>query len=245
MGSENVYKRQPTDTANTSIAWESALWTNDNAIVFYYDTPIFTALDVSSSGLFLSKVMFTGEDPDLKPVTLRVYGGPFIDSDGMENGNTSASTPRLTCRYNGNSTSDIPGEFISVSEVRCPLCETSGARCVSHGSTSDPRYPYIPFAWLLNGTPKSDVDVSISMNGIDFHSAGSQQVLHVYGSPYGLKATHSRDSTLAYKANQETDGKFKLTDIVTVDLVDVQGTPVPNDKAVSYTHLTLPTILLV
>ena len=217
----------PSATADSSIAWQSSLFTNDNAIVFYYDAPIFTALDVSSRGMFLSKVLFTGEDPDLVPITLRVYGGRFIDSDGSMSG----STARLTCRYNGDGTSDIPGSYVSVSEVRCPLCVTntpagaSGPRCGSHGSTGAAQY--IPFAWLQNSTPKSDVDVSISMNGIDFHSAGTQ-VLHVYGSPYGLSVTHSRISAQAYRANAETDGTLKL-DPVTVALVDVQGTTVPND----------------
>lgn len=203
--------------------WQRSLWNNDNAVVFYYDAPLITALDVSSTGTFVSKVFMTGEDPDTVPTTLRVYGGPFIDSDG------SSGTARLTCRYNLDNSSDIAGTFVSVSEVHCPLCVTSSAtgtnRCGVLGTVGAAQY--IPLPWLSNGTPKSNVDVSISLNGLDFHSSG-QQVLHVYGSPYGLKVTHSRSAAQAYEANAESDGTLKL-DTVTVDLIDVQGTAVPND----------------
>jgi len=50
--------------------------------------------------------MYNGEDPDNAPVTLKVYGGRFIDSDG-----STGATPRLTCRFNGDSTSDILGTW--------------------------------------------------------------------------------------------------------------------------------------
>lgn len=202
----------------TSPYWQGSLWTNDSAVVYYYDAPLITALDVSSSGTFLSKVMLTGEDADNAPVTLKVFGGPFIDSDGTGTGGT---TPRLTCRYNGDNTSDIFGTFKSVYEVNCPLCITtmvSGSkRCSTQGTQ---------VSWLTNGTPKSDVDVSISMNGVDFHSSGSQK-LHVYGNPYGLRVTHSRMSARAYKANAEPNGTTLKLDAVMVDIVDVQGTTVP------------------
>jgi hypothetical protein len=222
------------DVSSLEQYWQSGLWSNDNAVVFYYDTPFITALDVSSSGTFLSKVMLTGEDPDNAPMTLRVYGGRFIDSDGSGTLDDGTGTPRLKCRYDGDATSDIAGTFKNKSEVWCPLCVASGSnRCGDHGTSGAAQY--IPFAWLTNGTPKSNVDVSITMNGIDFHSSGAL-VLHVYGTPYGLSVTHSRITAQAYKANAETDGtSFKL-DGVTVDLVDVQGTTVPNDMGLGGTR---------
>ena len=217
-------------TFDPALYWQRSLWSNDNAVVLYFDTPLITALDVSSTGDFISKLMLTGEDPDNFPVTLRIYGGQFIDSDGSD------GTARLTCRYDGNASSDIAGTFVSVSEVHCPLCATSNAsgssRCGALGTEGAAQY--IPLVWLKYGIPKPNVAVSITMNGVDYHSS-EVSILHVYGMPYGVGVKHSRITAQAYLANAESDGTLKL-DRVTVDLIDVQGTPVPNDMGLGNTR---------
>ena len=118
-------------------------------------------------------------------MTLKIYGGPFIDSDGSRGG-----VARMFCRYNGNSSSDLAATYVSPSEVHCPMCVVSDAsgtsRCGNHGTGSAAQY--IPFTWLTGGIPKSDVDVALTMNGVDYHSSATQTdslVLHclLYTSP--------------------------------------------------------------
>ena len=182
----------PTGNAAESTYFVRSLWTEYNMVVLYYDTPYFSAFDVGSAGAFESKVLYTGEDPDNVPVTLKIYGGPFIDSDG-----SSGGVARMFCRYNGNSSSDIAATYVSPAEVHCPVCVVSDAsgtsRCGYHGTEGAAQY--ILFAWLNEGIPKSDVDVALTMNGIDYHSSATQTdplVLHVYGKPNGVSATHPR-----------------------------------------------------
>ena len=225
----------PTGNAAESTYFVRSLWTEYNMVVLYYDTPYFSAFDVGSAGAFESKVLYTGEDPDNVPVTLKIYGGPFIDSDG-----SSGAVARMFCRYNGNSSSDIAATYVSPAEVHCPVCVVSDAsgtsRCGYHGTEGAAQY--IPFAWLNEGIPKSDVDVALTMNGIDYHSSATQTdplVLHVYGKPNGVSATHSREVALAYPGNAQPDGTMRL-DKVTVNLIDVQGTSIENDMGIGNTR---------
>ena len=126
---------------DSTFYWQRSLWNNDKAIVFYYDPPNLLQLettghDMPNDGVetdFNAKILFTGEDPDLNPATLKIYGGKFIDSDGS----LAGSVQRLTCRYNGDSSSDLPGTYISQTLMECPLCVVSNAtgrnRCGTHG----------------------------------------------------------------------------------------------------------------
>ena len=225
----------PTADASSSPYFASALWSGHNVVVHYYDAPFISAFDVGSTGAFKSQLMYTGEDPDNVPLTLRIYGSMFIDSDGSSGGES-----RLGCRYNGDSSSDIAATFVSPTEIHCPMCvvaSSSGTnRCGAHGTSGAAQY--IPFSWLAGGTPKTDVDVSITMNGVDYHSSAAQaftRVLHVYGEPYGLTASHARDVAYAYPANANANGEVELN-TVTVNLVDVQGTFVENDMGIGVTH---------
>jgi len=218
----------PTADASSSSYFASNLWSGHNVVVHYYDEPFISAFDLGSSGAFKSTLMYTGEDPDNIPLTLRIYGSTFIDSDG-----SSGGVSRLACRFNGDSSSDIAATFVSPTEIHCPMCEVSNAsgtnRCGAHGMADQAQY--IPFTWLTGGAPKTDVDVSITMNGVDYHSSAAQtftRVLHVYGEPYGLSASHARDVAYAYPANANADGEVDLN-TVTVNLIDVQGTFVEND----------------
>ena len=226
---------------DSTFYWQRSLWNNDKAIVFYYDPPNLLQLettghDMPNDGVetdFNAKILFTGEDPDLNPATLKIYGGTFIDSDGS----LAGSVQRLTCRYNGDSSSDLPGTYISQTLMECPLCVVSNAtgrnRCGTHGQVNSPQY--IPFAWLAGGTPKPDVDVSISMNGVDFHSSGTV-VLSAYGPPHGLAVTHDRDPSYAYQATAESDVTLLLYDDQVVDLIDVLGTKVIDDMGAGGTR---------
>ena len=227
------------------------MWTRHNAVVFYYDEPIIASFDVGH-GDYGNKVLFTGENETNAPVTLRLFGGPFIDSDGSDGG-----PARLKCRYNGDATTDVAATFVAVNQLHCPLCEVSNAsgvdRCGAHGTSGAAQY--IPLPWLAGGQPKSDVDVSITMNGVEYHSSGST-VLHLYGSPHGLSVIHPKctmdgfsgvvtDSTLgvlnggrdcrhnllSYPGNAEPDGTMKL-DPVEVSLADINGTVIKNDMGV-------------
>ena len=60
-------------------------------------------------------------------------------------------------------------------------------------------------------------------------------MLHVYGEPFGLSASHSRDVAYAYPANADADGEVDLN-TVTVNLLDVQGTFVENDFGIDRRH---------
>jgi len=61
-----------------------------------------------------------------------------------------------------------PAARVSSGEVDCPMCVTSSttgtSRCGTLGTAGAAQY--IPLPWLAGGVPKSDVDVSISMNGV-------------------------------------------------------------------------------
>ena len=50
-------------------------------VVLYYDTPYFSAFDVGSAGA-LGKFLYTGEDPDNVPVTLKICGEPSSTAMG-------------------------------------------------------------------------------------------------------------------------------------------------------------------
>ena len=60
------------------------MWTASGAF-FSYDEPIIVSFDVGH-GDYGNKVLFTGENETNAPVTLRLFGGPFIDSDGSDGG---------------------------------------------------------------------------------------------------------------------------------------------------------------
>ena len=72
----------PTGNAAESTYFVRSLWTEYNMVVLYYDTPYFSAFDVGSAGAFESKVLYTGEDPDNVPVTLKIMEGPSSTAMG-------------------------------------------------------------------------------------------------------------------------------------------------------------------
>lgn len=108
--------------------------------------------------------MYTGEDPDNIALTLRIYGSTFIDSDG-----SSGDVSRLACGFYGDSSSDIAATFVSPTVIHCPMFEVSNAsgtnRCGANGTAGQAQY--IPFTWLTGGILKTDVEVSITINGVD------------------------------------------------------------------------------
>ena len=188
----------PSDSTDPTDIWKSSMWNSGDSYVFYHDPAVIVETKIGSAA---AQVLYTGEDADEKPATLRVLGGTFINS------------ANLKCKFNNDDTSITSATFVSETEITCPICTVVNGRC------SNP--PGSPLSWLTGGAP-ADVSVAVTLNGIDYGS--STGILKLYGPPAGVKLLSMGPVYRAYKA----DSTFSL-DSFTVGLIDSSGLSIPND----------------
>ena len=188
----------PSDSTDPTGIWESSMWNSGDSHVLYHDPVVVVETKIESSA---AQVLYTGEDVDEKPVTLRVLGGPFINSADLK------------CKFDDADTSIVSATFVSESEITCPICTVVNGRC------NNP--PGSPLPWLSSGAP-ADVSVAVTLNGLDYGSSTGS--LKLYGPPAGVKVLSTAPTYRAFKA----DSTFSL-DSFTVGLIDLNGFSIPND----------------
>jgi len=151
----------PSDTSDPNSIWVSSLWHSGRLMMRYYDPIVISETKIGTKE---AVAFYTGEDADNRPVTLSMFGGPFLNSAD------------LSCKFNGNVASVTSATFVSASEIRCPICTIVGGRCSNPVSS--------PLPWLSSGQT-GVVNVEVSLNGVEYEASVGQLTLH--GPPAGVR----------------------------------------------------------